>query len=89
MSGRVAVSGGDVTGHVPRRSTLIQSKRIDSSCLFYFFLMHPQRKSYMVINGRNYGPVYHTYPLYLEAHFHEKSACYIRSFTVLILVCNL
>jgi len=36
----------------------------------------------MVINGRNYGPVYNTHPLYLEAHFREKSACYIRSFTV-------
>ena len=44
--------------------------------------MHPQRKSYMVIHGRNYGPVYNTHPLYLEAHFREKSACYIRSFTV-------
>jgi len=36
----------------------------------------------MVINCRNYGPVYNMHPLNLEAHFREKSACYIRSFTV-------
>ena len=40
----------------------------------------------MVINGRNCGPVYNMHPLYLEAHFREKSACYIRSFTVMHLL---
>jgi len=57
--------------------TLLQSKHVNSFCLFCpFWHIHKEIVTWLL---------YNTLPLYLEAHFGEKGAIYIRSFTVYIM----